>query len=111
MNEKAALISDSLKQKAAESGKVVQNQINDLVEMAKNGSTSIRGLALIAGFALVLSSIYEVFSNLFHFHPTAVLIGFYSLFMGGVAIAMEVDPEALVSENKNRRQAVKKHST
>ena len=98
MNEKALLISDSVKQKAAETGKVVQNQLNDFVEQAKNGSASIRGLALISGFALVVSSVYEIFSNIFSFHLTAVLIAFYSLIMGGVAIAMEVDPEALVSD-------------
>jgi len=107
MNEKSSLISDALKEKVNETGKVVQSQMQEFVELAKNGSTSIRGLALVSGFALVLSSIYEFFTNLFGFHPTATLIALYSLFMGGVAIAMEVDPDALPYGGKIRAWLIK----
>mmetsp|Transcript_10821 Transcript_10821/g.13694 ORF Transcript_10821/g.13694 Transcript_10821/m.13694 type:complete len:246 (+) Transcript_10821:128-865(+) len=107
MNEKTALIAENVKQKVTETGKIVEGQMKEFVEMAKNGSTSIRGLALISGFALIISSIYEIFSNAFHFHPTAVLIAFYSLFMGGVAVAMEVDPQALPYGEKIRAWLIK----
>lgn len=80
----------------------ITDKVNEFVNEAKNGNTSIRGLALISGLALVASSIYELFINLWQFQLTFALIAFYSLVMGSVAVTMEVDPEALPYGQKLR---------
>ena len=86
---------------------VIKDTIHEFVEMAKKGNASIRGLALISGLALVISSVYEIFINLFTLQMTSTLIGFYSLVMGSVAITMEVDPEALPYGGKVRAWLIK----
>ena len=110
LKENSALLSKSVKEKLGNAGNVVQGQIKQFIVTAKNGNASIRGLALISGFALVISSCSQIVTSVWKFHPTAVLIAFYSLFMGSAAIAMEVDPQALVRPKSSLRSCYHRYS-
>jgi hypothetical protein len=98
-NEASTLLNDSkidaAKEGLTHAAGAVQDKLQKFVAMAKEGNTSIRGLALISGLALVVSSCYELVTNAICLHLTATLVAFYSLVMGSVAVAMEVDPKAL----------------
>lgn len=114
ISDNISVASSAIKEKVKENfpavdktNEVIQDKIQEFVEMAKKGTTSIRGLALISGLALVISSVYEILINLFTFQLTFTMIGFYSLVMGSVAIAMEVDPEALPFGEKIRAWLLK----
>ena len=86
---------DRVKEVSTQAEGAIKDGINDFVETAKNGNTSIRGLALISGLALVGSSVVEIFVNLYQLQIGSTLIAFYSLVMGSLAVAMEVDTQAL----------------
>jgi hypothetical protein len=97
-NETSPLMEKTLgniKDTANATGDAIKTKVTNFVQLAKDGNASIRGLALIAGLATVISSIYEILDGIVNFQPTSTLIGLYSLIMGSIAVAMEVDPEAL----------------
>lgn len=69
--------------------------------------SSIRGLALFAALALIISSLNELVRGIFTMHPSSALIGLYSLFIGSVAVSMEVDAEAVPYGEKIRTWLLK----
>ncbi len=95
----APVLRESTVQKVKEAStqldSAVKDGMNEFVETAKSGNTSIRGLALISGLALVGSSVYEIIVNLMQFQLAFAMIAFYSLVIGSMAVAMEVNTEAL----------------
>lgn len=105
--ETPLMTADQVKEKITAVKNVAAGKLDEFVTEAKKGNTSIRGLALISGIALVISSLIDLLYSLLHFMPTAALISFYSLVMGSIAIAMEVDPEALPYGNQIRNWLIK----
>jgi len=108
-NEKTPLASSmaTVSENLEQAGAAVKDKIKSFVEMAKNGNTSIRGLALIAALALILSSLNELVRGIYTLHPSSALIGLYSFFIGSVAVSMEVDPEAVPFGSKIRKWLLK----
>ena len=103
LSDTASVVSENLTQ----AGETVQESVAAFVEEAKKGNTSIRGLALIAGLALIISSLYEIVTGFIYFEFNSVVIAIYSLLMGSMAIAMEVDPESLPYGRKIRAWLLK----
>lgn len=91
LTDAASVISENLTQ----AGETVQESVTQYVNEARNGNTSIRGLALFSGLGLIVSSLYEIVTGIIQFKLNSVLIAIYSFLMGSMAIAMEVDPESL----------------
>ena len=89
------LTASFVKENLTQAGETVQESVTNFVNEARNGNTSIRGLALVSGLGLVVSSLYEIVTGIIHFQINSVIIAMYSLLMGSMAIAMEVDPESL----------------
>ena len=98
---------DRVKKNIADAGNNVAGKVNDFVETAKNGNTSVRGLALVSGVALVASSSNQVYGGIVTLSPSSALIAFYSLVMGSIAIAMEMDPQALPYGQRIRNWLIK----
>mmetsp|Transcript_26288 Transcript_26288/g.30032 ORF Transcript_26288/g.30032 Transcript_26288/m.30032 type:complete len:151 (+) Transcript_26288:125-577(+) len=93
-NESTQLV-EQTKERLSVVGSAVNVKIRDFAKMAKEGTTSIRGLALISGLALVVSSFSDFVKNILTLHFISAVINFYTFFIGGVAIIMEVDPKAI----------------
>jgi len=80
---------------AKEKAKEVGTKALAYARTVANGNASIRVMALIGGFALVVDSLSSFLNNVLSFHWDSALINFYAMFIGLSAIIMESDKEAI----------------